>query len=82
MPPHELIMYTRQHCPLCEIMREQVEALISGRGWALKSVDIAGNRELEHDYGLRIPVLCLGGTELCFGRLDSDLLEEVITGEA
>lgn len=71
-------MYTRPDCGLCERMREEVEASIAPFGASLRLIDVAGHPDLEERFGQRVPVLCIDDSELCFGRLDSDLLDEVL----
>lgn len=72
----ELVMYTRPGCGLCERMAEEIRA--STGGARLKLIDIDGNEDLEARFGDRVPVLFVGESELCFGRLDHDLLQEAL----
>lgn len=59
-------------------MREQLEASIVPSGIALTFIDIEGHDDLEARFGNRVPVLYVGDSELCFGSLDMDLLEEAL----
>ena len=78
MSAPELLMYTRANCGLCERMREQIEAHIARSKIELKLMNIDGHAQLEKRFGERVPVLYFGDSELCFGRLDLDLLEEAL----
>ncbi len=54
--PTELLrLYSRQGCCLCEGLQERLEALVPQPPIAL--VDIDRDPELQHRYGLRVPVL-------------------------
>lgn len=73
-----LTIYTRPDCGLCERMRDQVEACIAPLNVALTLIDISGRDDLEERFGERVPVLYVDDSELCYGRLDQDLLEEAL----
>ncbi len=75
---HRLLMYTRPGCGLCHEMREQLEPWSSRPDVEFTQVDISGDASLQERFGLRIPVLFVDGDELCFGRLDADLLREAL----
>lgn len=61
----ELILYTTAGCHLCE----QAEAVLRNElgGFNLQLVDIADSEELVARYGLRIPVLRVGGSDAELG---------------
>ena len=59
-----LVLYSTDHCSLCERALEMLLGLPELRGWALQVVDIAGDEALLHGYGARIPVLRFDGREL------------------
>ena len=67
-----LVLYSTDHCTLCEAAVEMLLHMPELRGWALQVVDIAGDEALLQGYGERIPVLRLDGRELGapFGRRD------------
>lgn len=75
---HQLLMYTRAGCALCNEMLEQLEPWRLRPDLEIATLDISGDTRLLEKFGLRIPVLLLDGKELCFGRLDPDLLNEAI----
>lgn len=74
-----LLMYSRENCPLCDEMREQLTAFTNSYDCDLSVVDIAADDSLSARFSLRIPVLFVDGSELCFGKLDADLLEQALT---
>lgn len=74
-----LTLYSRLDCPLCEKMQEQLELWSAQRGGVeLAVVDIASDAELNARYWLRIPVLNLGDTEVCFGTFHAGRLEALL----
>ena len=56
-------------------MALDLEMALRGRVVELDVVDIERDEALVRRYGDRIPVLCLGEAEVCFGRLDTAALE-------
>ena len=69
MTAPELVVYSRPGCHLCEILIEELLPLV--RGTASVSVrDIDDDPALVESYGLRIPVVVLGGREICQYELD------------
>jgi hypothetical protein len=69
-----LVLLTRSGCHLCDVAKEamvRVE-LASGEPW--HEVDIGGDRELEGEYGDRIPVVLLDGKEHGYWRVEEDRL--------
>lgn len=69
-----LTLYSREACHLCEVMLGELEPLLAGRG-EVSVVDIDEDPVLRRRYGLRIPVLAHGETELCRYRLDPVAVE-------
>jgi Glutaredoxin-like domain (DUF836) len=51
-------LYTRAGCHLCDDAKKPVvRAVAATPGASLRTVDIAGNADLESRYGVRIPVV-------------------------
>jgi hypothetical protein len=63
------VLYSRPECHLCEALSEQLEPLLGGRA-VVEIVDVSSSPALEQRYGLRIPVLVDGETELSGYPLD------------
>jgi len=66
----ELVLFSRPGCHLCELALEELEPLCRAAGVALRVRDVDGDPALAERYGLRIPVLCAGDTELTAWPLD------------
>lgn len=73
-----LTLFSRPDCALCDELQAQLESWDAGRGlFELTVVDIETDPALSARYGLRIPLLVYGETELCAGRFRADLLESL-----
>ncbi|XP_043511485.1 acetyl-CoA acetyltransferase, mitochondrial isoform X1 [Frieseomelitta varia] len=75
--PPILTLYTKHHCPLCDILKNELRLRFSGR-YQLQEIDITalGNERYLKLYKYEIPVLFLERQFLCKHRLDSELLEQ------
>jgi hypothetical protein len=85
----ELVLFTREGCSLCPEARDAIELVLDERSRsgrpvpAFREVDIAGDDELERVYGVRIPVVEIGGErlELVIGaRRLARLMERILDG--
>lgn len=79
--PPILTLYTKSPCPLCDVLKSELQLRFSGR-YQLQEVDItaSGNERYLKLYKYEIPVLFLEGQFLCKHRLDSELLERKLQG--
>ncbi len=67
-------LYGRAGCHLCGQMARLLRAL----GIAFEEVDVDTDESLRARYGERVPVLTdMAGKELCHGRLDPAVLEQI-----
>jgi hypothetical protein len=69
-----LILYSRPGCHLCEELAAELEPLLRGRA-VVELKDVDETVALERRYGLRIPVLVDGDTELSGYPLDRERVE-------
>lgn len=76
----ELLMYTRPGCGLCDEMQAALAPWLREHSAVLTLLPIDSDPALLVSHGARIPVLILDGEEICFGRLDMDLLQEAWSG--
>jgi hypothetical protein len=72
----DLELYSRRGCHLCEQMLEELIPLCRDRA-TLRVLDVDDRPEWRTRYGLRVPVLCRGETELAVTRLDPQALAAV-----
>lgn len=61
----ELTLLSRPGCHLCEEALELLEPRCRAYGVRLRVVDVDGDQALRDRYGLRIPVVMAGDSELC-----------------
>lgn len=74
-----LILYSRPECHLCELLTGELLPLL-GERVRIEVVDIGTAPELERRYGLRIPVVVAGDTELTGYPLDRERVERYLAG--
>lgn len=55
-----VILYSRKDCHLCEVARENLEALQTEIPHELVTIDVDSNEDLRRAYGLEIPVVEVG----------------------
>lgn len=53
----QYILYSGQHCHLCDLALELIQQVSPDISQQLKKVDVKTTHELYHQYGARIPVL-------------------------
>jgi len=58
-----VVLYSRAGCHLCDAARDVLSAERSRSPFDLVEVDVAGDDDLERDYGIRIPVVEIDGEE-------------------
>lgn len=61
MKAHELLIYTKTGCHLCEEMKAILEHVRSDVPFELNEVDVTSDPELEARFGQEIPVLFVNG---------------------
>jgi thioredoxin reductase (NADPH) len=75
MPATGLILYYREQCHLCDAMRKALAAFTRNHhALSWREVDIDRNIDLIRLYDTRVPVLCLGETEICHYFFDESAL--------
>ena len=58
-----VVLYARAGCHLCDAARDVLLAERSRSMFDLVEVDVAGDDDLEREYGIRIPVVEIDGEE-------------------
>jgi len=69
-----LTLYTRVGCHLCDVMKEQIEALAPRYSFTLELIDIDRDPELKKKYDWEVPVLLVDGEKIAKYRLDEAML--------
>ena len=72
--PHEVTLYTRPGCHLCEEAKTAVAPLLREFGAVLREVNIENDAVLEERYGWDIPVIFVGARKAAKHRVDVEQL--------
>jgi len=64
-----IVVYSRRGCHLCELLLEELEPLVRGSA-EIQVRDVDERPEWRETYGLRVPVVCCDGDEICQYNLD------------
>lgn len=72
------LLYSRPGCGLCEEMLAELQALPAAHGFTIELADVDAQPEVRQRYGQKIPVLLLGGTLVCHGRLDLEKVHKAL----
>ena len=75
-----VVLYSRAGCHLCDAAREVLLAERSRSPFDLVEVDVAGDDDLERDYGIRIPVVEIDGQERFEYEVDPAELVSIVRG--
>jgi glutaredoxin len=75
-----VVLYSRVGCHLCDAARDVLLAERSRQPFDLTEVDIAGDEELEREYGIRIPVVEIDGLERFEYEVDPVELVTIVRG--
>ena len=77
-PMHQVVLYSRPGCHLCDVARESIMSLRERLGFEFSEVDIEADDELELEYGIRIPVVEVDGEEAFEVTVDTDRLARLV----
>lgn len=61
---HQVVLFTRAGCHLCEVARATILAVRSRHPFSYEEVDAESSDDLMRDYGLRLPVVAVDGDEI------------------
>lgn len=76
MTEHDVILYTRIGCHLCDDAHE----LLVRHGLNPRLIDIDQQPELRAQYNVCVPVVVIDGKERFRGRIDERLLRRLLRG--
>lgn len=74
MTDARLTLITRPGCHLCEVAKEAIERVAAATGERWLEVNVEADRELEAEYGDRVPVTLLDGKEHGYWRVEEQRL--------
>jgi hypothetical protein len=75
-----VVLYARTGCHLCDAARDVLLAERSRSRFDLVEVDVAGDDDLEREYGIRIPVVEIDGEERFEYEVDAAELIAIVRG--
>jgi glutaredoxin len=67
---HEVIVYSRKGCHLCEIMKESLTKLERGGGFRWQEVDVDTDEDLRRRFTDEVPVVFINGRKAFKYRMD------------
>ncbi|MGH3735486.1 MAG: glutaredoxin family protein [Micromonosporaceae bacterium] len=76
---NRLVLLTRPGCGLCGPAREAMARVSETSGVPWQEVDVTTDLDLEREYGDRLPVVLLDGTEHGYWRVEEDRLLRDLT---
>ncbi len=74
MPDHDVTVYTRRGCCLCD----QAKQLLERHGLTVQEVDIDNDERLRDKYTECVPVVVIDGRERFRGRVNERLLVRLL----
>jgi glutaredoxin len=74
----EVVLYSRPGCHLCEVARDVIEGVRAEVPFDLREVDVGSDDALEREYGIRIPVVVIDGTEAFEYEVDASLFRSLL----
>ncbi|MCU0977086.1 MAG: glutaredoxin family protein [Steroidobacteraceae bacterium] len=73
-----LVLYTREHCGLCDELMAELAPWLSARSLALDVRDVDADPVTRRRFGLKVPVLTVDGVLACYGHLDLAAVERLL----
>jgi hypothetical protein len=77
MTKDRLVLFSTDHCALCEQALDLLASMPELRGRPLQVIDVAADDVLEERYGSRLPVLLAGSHELSWPFAREDVIAAV-----
>ena len=79
MPIPTVTLYTRPGCHLCQVVKEQLEAIRRELDFHIEERDIDKEGALRERYDHDIPVVAVNGLEICKHRLDAGRFRDALS---
>jgi glutaredoxin len=70
MAGHEVILYSRQGCHLCDVVKQSLQRLQSRAPFTWREVDVDQDEELRRQYTDEVPVVLIDGRKAFKYHLD------------
>ena len=72
MSRHEVILYSRKGCHLCEVVKESLEGLMDRALFNWREVDIDQDEDLRQKYNDEVPVVLINGRKAFKFAMDEE----------
>lgn len=72
MADHRVTLLVRAECSACMTARDDVTRICAELGVPWEAVDVDSDDELRAEYGDRVPVILIDGTEHGFWKVEHD----------
>ena len=72
MAGHEVVLYTRKGCHLCEVVKESLEGLTHRAQFTWREVDIDRDEALRQKYTDEVPVVFIDGRKAFKYSMDEE----------
>jgi glutaredoxin len=76
---HQITIYSRKGCHLCEVAREKIDELQPEFGYHVEEIFIDGNHDLVEKYGEQVPVIHIDGRPHDFFRVNEERFRAELT---
>jgi glutaredoxin len=73
-------LITRPGCHLCDVAKQAMDRIAADTGEQWQELNVESERELEAEYGDRVPVILLDGKEHGYWRVEEDRLRRDLAG--
>jgi glutaredoxin len=80
MWPERIVIVTRVGCHLCEQAQATVTRVATDLGVAYREVDVDADLALAGEFGDRVPVVLVDGTEHTYWNVDERRLRRALAG--
>jgi glutaredoxin len=76
--PHDVLLYSRKGCHLCEIVKESLHKLERRGGFVWREVDVDSDDELRRQFTDEVPVVFIDGRKAFKYRMnEQDFLRKL-----
>lgn len=79
---HDVLVYSRQGCHLCEVVRETLTELEGKADFQWREVDIDADPDLRREYNDYVPVVMIDGRKAFTYHMDAARFLRALAGSA
>jgi glutaredoxin len=79
---HDVVLYSRKGCHLCQIVKESLSKLQRRGGFTWREVDVDSAEELRRQFTDEVPVVFIDGKKAFKYRMDEKEFLRVLAGRS